>query len=73
MLWFVDVFEGANSGLVVAEVELEYEAKNIVMPPWAGEEVTRDRRFGNSYLARYPFVTWRDVEKIAPAEDRRST
>ena len=38
MLWFVDVFEGANSGLVVAEVELEYEAQNIVMPPWAGEE-----------------------------------
>jgi adenylate cyclase len=67
MLWFVDVFEGANRGLVVAEVELEYEAQNIVMPPWAGEEVTGDRRFGNSNLARYPFVTWRDVERIAPA------
>ena len=71
MLWFVDVFEGANSGLVVAEVELEYEAQNIVMPLWAGEEVTRDRRFGNSHLARYPFVTWRDVERIAPAEDEK--
>lgn len=28
-------------------------------PPWA--EVTGDRRFGNSHLARYPFMTWRDV------------
>jgi adenylate cyclase len=53
-VWYVDVFEGANSGLVVAEVELKHEAQNIVKPPWAGEEVTGDRRFGNSHLARYP-------------------
>ena len=64
-LWHVDVFEGANAGLVAAEVELEYEEQKIVMPPWAGEEVTSDRRFGNSHLARYPFITWRDVERIA--------
>ena len=64
-VWHVDVFEGANSGLVVAEVELEHEAQNIVMPPWAGEEVTGDRRFGNSHLARHPFVTWSDMERIA--------
>jgi CYTH domain-containing protein len=54
MLWFVDVFESANSGLVLAEVELEYEAQNIVMPPWAGEEVTTDRRFSNSHLRAIP-------------------
>jgi adenylate cyclase len=55
----------------VAEVELETEAQNILMPQWAGEEVTGDRRFGNSHLARYPFVTWRDLERIAPAEDEK--
>jgi adenylate cyclase len=64
-VWHVDVFEGANTGLVVAEVELEYEAQKIVMPPWAGEEVTGNRRYGNSHLARYPFLTWREVERIA--------
>jgi adenylate cyclase len=58
VLWVVDVFEGANTGLIVAEVELEHEAQHLMMPPWAGEEVTGDRRFGNSNLARYPFVTW---------------
>ena len=58
VLWVVDVFEGANTGLVVAEVELEHEAQNLIMPPWAGDEVTGDRRFGNSNLARYPFITW---------------
>jgi adenylate cyclase len=62
-LWAVDVFEGANAGLVVAEVELENETQNIVKPPWVGEEVTFDRRFGNSHLARYPFVTWKDGER----------
>ena len=64
-VWHVDVFEGANTGLVVAEVELEYEAQKIVMPPWAGEEVTGDRRYGNSHLARYPFVTWGDMQSVA--------
>src|SRR5262249_15681511 len=64
-LWHVDVFEGANAGLVVAEIELEHEAEVIVMPPWAGEEVTCDHRFGNSHLARFPFVTWKDVQRIA--------
>ena len=63
-LWHVDVFEGANAGLVVAEVELEYEEQKIVIPPWAGEEVTGDHRFGNSHLARYPFVTWSAMERI---------
>jgi len=61
-VWHVDVFEGANIGLVVAEVELEYEAQKIVMPAWAGEG---DRRYGNSHLARYPFVTWGDMQSVA--------
>ena len=64
-VWHVDVFEGANTGLVVAEVELEHEEQKIAMPPWAGVEVTYDRRYGNSHLARYPFVTWEDVQRVA--------
>jgi adenylate cyclase len=65
VLWVVDVFEGVNAGLAVAEVELEYEEQSFATPPWAGEEVTRDRRFGNSNLARYPFVTWSE-KSVAP-------
>jgi adenylate cyclase len=58
LLWVVDVFEGANEGLVMAEVELEHEEQSVVIPTWAGVEVTGDRRFGNSNLARYPFASW---------------
>jgi len=58
VVWAVDVFEGANRGLVLAEAELETPDQALSMPRWAGREVTNDRHYGNSSLARYPFVTW---------------
>jgi adenylate cyclase len=59
-LWAVDVFTGANAGLVLAEIELTHEEQAFAVPAWVGEEVTGDRRYGNSNLARYPFATWQD-------------
>jgi adenylate cyclase len=56
--WEVDVFEGDNAGLVVAEIELEDEAEAVSLPPWAGEEVTDDVRYYNSNLAVTPFNRW---------------
>ena len=70
-LWMVDTFEGANKGLVIAEVELEREDQSIELPPWVGREVTSDRRFGNSNLARNPFVTWDEDSDAMPLEQRR--
>jgi adenylate cyclase len=57
-LWELDVFEGANAGLVMAEVELAAEDEPFVRPEWAGEEVTGDPRYFNAYLARQPFTLW---------------
>jgi len=59
-LWEVDVFEGANAGLVVAEVELESEGDAFVRPDWLGDEVTFDGRYRNSALAKRPYSTWDD-------------
>lgn len=56
--WVVDVFEGENAGLVLAEVELEDEAQQIALPGWLGEEVSHDERYFNAYLARQPYTTW---------------
>ena len=56
--WEVDVFEGDNAGLVVAEIELEDEAQAVTLPDWAGEEVTHDARYYNSNLAVTPFSKW---------------
>jgi adenylate cyclase len=66
-LWSIDVFEGANKGLVVAEVELQSADEIVALPRWVGEEVTGDRRYGNSNLARYPFVTWGEQDMLTPA------
>src|SRR5262245_48864522 len=42
--WEVDVFEGENAPLVVAEVELDAPDEHVQMPPWVGREVTEDSR-----------------------------
>ena len=51
----VDVFHGANEGLVFAELELESETEDFSKPDWLGEEITGDIRYYNSYIARHPF------------------
>jgi adenylate cyclase len=57
-VWEIDVFEGDNAGLVVAEVELASAEENFTRPPWIGEEVSYDRRYYNAYLARHPYKNW---------------
>ena len=54
----VDEFLGENQGLVLAELELSSETEEYSRPEWLGQEVTGDRRYYNSYLSAYPFVTW---------------
>jgi len=64
-IWEVDVFLGANKGLVLAEIELEDELEEFTRPPWLGREVSGDVRFYNSYLSRTPYSFWPDDEKKA--------
>jgi adenylate cyclase len=52
--WEVDVFAGANAGLVMAEVELDDEAAVVELPAWAGREVTDDPRYYNANLSKTP-------------------
>lgn len=57
-LWEVDVFEGDNSGLVVAEIELEHEDEQFVHPPWVTVEVSGEEKYYNSSLSIHPFKNW---------------
>lgn len=57
-IWEIDVFEGANAGLTLAEIELTSEDQAFERPGWLGPEVTGDGRFRNDYLARHPFTGW---------------
>lgn len=56
--WEIDVFEGKNEGLVMAEIELETENQKIELPGWIECEVSEDERFYNSFLSQKPFVFW---------------
>jgi adenylate cyclase len=56
--WEIDVFEGDNAGLVVAEIELEREEEPFEKPAWLGEEVTHDARYFNANLVKAPYTTW---------------
>lgn len=58
MLWEVDVFHGANDGLIVAEIELPSEDTAFELPEWIGEEVSHDMRYTNSNLCAVPFSQW---------------
>jgi len=57
-LFEVDVFEGENKGLIIAEIELENENDFFQKPEWLGDEVTGDVRYYNSYLVNKPFKEW---------------
>lgn len=56
--WEVDVFGGANAGLILAEIELSDERETFLRPPWLGREVTGDPRYYNASLSRTPFSQW---------------
>lgn len=56
--WVIDEFHGENDGLIVAEVELDREDQQILIPHWAGKEVTDDVRYFNSNLLANPYKNW---------------
>lgn len=57
-VWALDVFSGANTGLIMAEIELESEEQEFDHPVWAGKEVSDDPRYRNAYLAQHPYSKW---------------
>lgn len=56
--WEIDEFLGENTGLVVAEIELEDEKQEFPRPDWLGEEVSQDARYLNANLVKKPYSKW---------------
>lgn len=56
--WEVDVFEGDNAGLIVAEIELRDEQEGFDRPAWLGQEVSDDTRYYNVCLVKHPYKDW---------------
>lgn len=58
LTWELDVFEGSNCGLIVAELELSSETQAFALPVWASEEVSHDPRYTNLALMLRPYQQW---------------
>ena len=61
--WEVDEFSGTNTGLIVAELELDAEDQVFPRPAWLGTEVTHLHRYYNVSLVEHPFSVWTDAER----------
>ena len=66
----VDEFQGANRGLVIAEIELDAPDEAFPQPPWLGDEVTDDGRYYNFRLVSEPFGAWPEELRQAVARGR---
>lgn len=62
-LWEVDEFLGDNLGLWVAEVELQAEDEDVVLPPFVTEEITSQELYGNVNLSLNPYCSWPNSDK----------
>ncbi len=58
IIWEIDIFEGKNRGLILAEVELKHEDQHINLPNWIEKEVSEDYRYFNSWLSQNPYSEW---------------
>lgn len=59
LVWEIDIFEGENEGLKVAEVELDSETQSFKLPDWLGNEVSQESKYFNSALIANPFKNWK--------------
>ena len=59
----VDEFQGENSGLTIAEIELSSEDEVFQKPHWLGKEVTGEPRYHNSRLVKNPYAKWAETDK----------
>jgi len=63
LFWEVDIYEGANYPLAVAELEVPTErATKFEVPQWIVKDVTEDDRYYNANLAKNPYEKWRKAK-----------
>ncbi|WP_269609442.1 CYTH domain-containing protein [Prochlorococcus marinus] len=66
--WVVDLFDGSNSSLKIAEIELSSESEEIQVPSWCGQEITGIKSLSNASLAKTPISELSIKDRIRPKE-----
>ena len=61
--WVLDVFEGSNAPLVVAEVELQDPEQPVPIPACCVLELTGHPSLSNAALAHHPLAHWPEYQR----------
>jgi len=71
--WMVDIFDGSNSSLKIAEIELNSESEEIQIPSWCGQEITGMKSLSNASLAKTPIskLSVKDRMKVKESQAKR--
>ena len=64
--WIVDCFKDNNFPLEIAEIELNSEKEEVILPPFVSREITGLKIFTNLSLTKRPFSKWenKDLKKF---------
>jgi len=62
-LWDLDEYQGANTGIVLADLELAAIDEKFKLPAFLGQETTKESRISNNSFSKNPFMNWSDKEK----------
>ena len=60
--WIIDCFKDKNFPLEIAEIELNEENEEIILPPFLSKEITGLKIFTNLSLTKYPFSKWENKD-----------
>ena len=60
--WIVDCFKEKNFPLEIAEIELNEEKDQVILPPFLSREITGLKIFTNLSLTKHPFSKWADKD-----------
>jgi adenylate cyclase len=64
--WHVDVYGGLLQGFVIAEIELNQESQELILPLWIGKEVTGDSFFRKTNLRERAQKAHRQEHPVQP-------
>ena len=60
--WIIDCFKEKNYPLKIAEIELQEEKEEIIIPNFLSKEITGLRIFSNFSLTKYPLSKWKNED-----------
>ena len=67
--WVVDLFEGSNFSLKIAEIELKSESEEIQIPSWCGKEITGIKLLSNASLAKIPISELSLIDRMKAKDE----